>query len=62
MISAHPAAVQEYRNQTDRIAAMYGFRTLCRKCGKSMGPAGRKKNMVAGKQQGWICAGCVKCA
>lgn len=27
MISAHPAAVQEYREQTDRIAAMYGFLT-----------------------------------
>ncbi len=60
MISAHPAAVQEYREQTDRIAAMYGFKFPCRKCKKQSAPAGRKRNMVAGKQQGWICAGCVK--
>lgn len=59
-ISTHPSAIQDYRIQTDRIAAMYGFRFPCKKCGKSSKPAGRKANMVAGKQHGWKCAECAK--
>ena len=54
-ISTHPSAIQDYRIQTDRIAAMYGFRFPCKKCGKSSAPAGRKK-----LAKGWMCAECAK--
>lgn len=55
-----PNEQANFRRTTDKIAAMYGFRFPCRKCGKSSKPAGRKANMVAGKQHGWKCAECAK--
>lgn len=57
-----PNAQATYRRTTDKIAAMYGFKFPCRKCKKQSAPAGRKRNMIAGKQQGWVCAECAKCA
>jgi hypothetical protein len=38
-----PNEQANFRRTTDKIAAMYGFRFPCRKCGKSSPPAGRKK-------------------
>lgn len=50
-----PNEQANFRRTTDKIAAMYGFRFPCRKCGKSSPPAGRKK-----LKEGWMCAECAK--
>lgn len=51
-----PNEQTRYRANTEKVAAMYGHRFLCRKCGQSCAPAGRKK----ANGEGWICAGCAE--
>ncbi len=50
-----PNEQTRYRAETNKRAAMYGFRFPCRVCGKSSPPAGRKK-----LAEGWKCAECAK--
>lgn len=50
-----PNEMAWFRSETNKRAAMYGFRFPCKKCGKSSAPAGRKK-----LAKGWMCAECAK--
>lgn len=53
-----PNEMTRYRENTEKLAAMYGFTFKCRGCNRTSKPAGRKKPKSG---EGWLCKTCAEC-